>query len=174
MALAHERGAHAWGLDHDPNGNRTVRGDLRQLPVADQSVDVVLAECSICLADDLKATLQEARRILDDGRLALSDVVVDGDPPELPAPVRDALCLDGTRDRDYLLSGVEQAGFSIQNTRDHREDLLAMRDELTERVDYEQLLTAVGRTELLGQVRDLEHAVEDGRISYISLVASTE
>lgn len=174
VALARRRDARAWGLDRDPSGSGTLRGDLQHLPVTNDAVDVVLAECSLCLAADLGGALAEACRCLvDDGRLALSDVIVDGDIPNLPAMVTDALCLDRPRDREYLIGRLEATGFSVREIRDHRQDLLAMRDDLAERVDYEALLTAMGRPDLVGAVRDLERAVEDGRVGYVSIVADT-
>ncbi|PSP93754.1 hypothetical protein BRC91_09190 [Halobacteriales archaeon QS_4_62_28] len=76
---------------------------MTALPVSDGAVDVVLAECVLCLADDLDAALAETDRVLaPDGRLALSDVVVEGDVPDLPDPIARALCLTGSRERRSL------------------------------------------------------------------------
>lgn len=173
-ALARERGATAVGVDRDPGGARPVRGDLSHLPVADCSVDVVLTECVLCLSGDISVPLAEARRALDaGGRLALSDLVVEGSVPDLPSGVAEALCLTGTRDRDHLLAGVREAGFEVREVRDHREDLLAMRDRAKARVDYEGLLGAMGERgrDLLDGIERAERAVEEGRIGYVSLVA---
>jgi SAM-dependent methyltransferase len=186
LALAHERGADAVGVDRDPDlsdapeaggGPAAVRGDVLHLPVADGSVDVVLAECVLCLAPDLAAGLAEARRVLvPGGRLALSDVVVEGDLPELPPRLVEALCLSGDRRRDHLLDRVEAAGFAVAGVETHREDLLAMRDRAKSRVDYERLLPAFGERgrRLLDAATELERAVEDGRVGYVSLVARAE
>lgn len=173
-ALARERGATALGVDHDPGGERPVRGDFAHLPLAASSVDVVLTECVLCLSEDLSVPLAEARRALPDGgRLALSDLVVEGAVPDLPDGVAEALCLTGTRDREHLLSSVEGAGFEIREVEDHQEDLLAMRDRAAERVDYEGLLGAMGERgqALLEGIERVEQAVEEGRIGYVSLVA---
>ncbi len=177
LELARDRGARAVGLDQDPSGSGTVRGDLAALPVRGHSVDVVLSECVLCLADDLDAALAESRRVLDPGgRLALSDVVVDGDVPDLPDPVARALCLTGKRERGALLERIEAAGFTVGEVKDHREDLLAMRDQVDDAVDYEGLLGLFGARgdRLLSGIDELETAVEDGRISYVSLVATAE
>lgn len=176
LSLARQRGARAVGLDRQPDttSEGVLRGDLTDLPVRDGSVDVVLAECVLCLSPALPRSLAEGRRVLDaDGRLALSDVVVEGDPPELPAPIAEALCLTGPRGRAEVVARVERAGFAVDDVRDHREDLLAMRDRATDRVDYEGLLGALGDRgrELLEGVEQLEAAVESGRVGYVSLVA---
>jgi SAM-dependent methyltransferase len=176
LALARERGASAVGLDHDPRAPGTVRGDLAHLPVRDASVDVVLAECVLCLAD-LDRGLAEARRVLDaGGRLALSDVVVEGDLPDLPSGLTEALCLSGARERERLLGCVATAGFSVESVADHREDLLAMRDRARSRVDYAGLLGALGERgrRLRTGIEELEAAVEDGRVGYVSVVATVD
>lgn len=79
-----------------------------------------------------------------DGRLALSDVVVDGDLPSLPAPVVRALCLERSRSRSEMVQAVEDAGFVVDNVRDHRDALLTMRDQVTDRVEYERILLLLG------------------------------
>jgi SAM-dependent methyltransferase len=175
IELAQERGADAVGIDRNPDAGRTVRGDMERLPLADGSADVVLSECVLCLSESLPRALAETHRVLrPGGRLALSDVVVDGELPALPDAAAEAFCLTGTRDRDALLAAVEDAGFAVEGTRDHREDLLAMRDELAEQVDYEGLLGLLGERgqRALDAIETLETAVEDGTISYLSVVAT--
>lgn len=178
LAVAAERGADPVGLDRDPAAGRNapgpvLRGDLKHLPVRDGTVDVALSECTLCLSPDLDRTLAEVRRVLaEDGRLALSDVVVDGDLPTVPPALAEALCLTGARDRDRLLDRIGGAGFAVREVHDHREALLAMRDDLADRVDYRGLLGALGRTDIADALDDLEAAVEDGRVGYVSLVAT--
>ncbi|WP_435064622.1 class I SAM-dependent methyltransferase [Halobaculum sp. EA56] len=177
LAQARDRGATAAGIDRSPDrvpGTATVRGDLAALPVADGAVDVALAECVLCLADDLDGALADvARTLAPEGRLALSDVVVDGDLPALPGVIERTLCLDGDRRRERLVDAVEDAGLTVVDRRDHPEDLLEMRDRVRAAVDYETLLGAMGERgeRLLDGVHDLEEAVEDRRVGYLSLVA---
>jgi SAM-dependent methyltransferase len=176
LTVARRRGADALGVDPDPPAGSAgvVRGDARALPIRDGTVDVVLAECVLCLTD-LPLALAEARRVLDGrGRLALSDVVVDGDGPAVPDRVAEALCLDGARSRDRLLTRLTDAGFDVEVVEDHHDELLAMRDRVTDRVDYAGLLGLMGDRgrRVLTALEELEAAVEDGRVSYVSVVAS--
>lgn len=179
LALARDRGATAVGLDRDPATGEgaephTVRGDFTRLPVADASVDAALAECVLCLSPDLDRSLAECRRVLaPGGRLAVSDVVTEGDPPDLPAALAEPLCLTGDRERARLLARIEAAGFTVRDVRNQRADLLAMRDRAAERVDYERLLPALGERgrRLLDGIHDLEDAIEAGRVGYVSVVA---
>jgi arsenite methyltransferase len=176
LPVARQRGAHAVGIDPEPSTDRALRGDATALPLQDACVDVLLAECVLCLTD-LDAALGEANRILTDrGRLALSDVVVDGDRPDVPETVADALCLTGARSRDRLTERIEAAGFEVQDIADHHDDLLAMRDRVTDQVDYEGLLGLMGERgqRALSAIEDLEAAVEAGDVSYVSLVATAQ
>lgn len=176
LPVARQRGAHAVGIDPEPSTDRALRGDATALPLQDECVDVLLAECVLCLTD-LDAALGEANRILTDrGRLALSDVVVDGDRPDVPETVADALCLTGARSRDRLTERIEAAGFEVQDIADHHDDLLAMRDRVTDQVDYEGLLGLMGERgqRALSAIEDLEAAVEAGDVSYVSLVATAQ
>lgn len=182
VELARRHGAFALGVDRDPrHTRRAVRGDLNHLPVADSSFDVVLSECSMCLSSDLSVALSEARRVLEQGgRLALSDVTVDDDTDlsGLPDAVVQTLCLDGDRDRTAFLRKVEEAGFEVSDNdvRDHRDDLLRIRDEIEEKVDYRGLLSLMGDRgrRVLDGVNEMEEAVEDGRVGYVSVVATAE
>jgi len=174
LMAARERGADALGVDPSPGADQAVRGDATALPVRDGSVDVVLAECVLCLTDPPVA-LAEARRVLDGGgRLALSDVVVEGERPAIPDQVARALCLDGARSRDRLTASLAAAGFDVRGVDDHHDELVAMRDRVADRVDYEAVLGLMGERgrRALDAIEELETAVENGRVSYVSVVAS--
>ena len=173
LSVARDRGADAIGVDPSPGTDRALRGDATALPIRASSVDVLLAECVLCLTD-LPAALSEASRVLDaGGRLAVSDVVVDGEGPDVPESVADALCLSGARSRDRLRSELAAAGFEARTVADHHDDLLAMRDRVAGRVDYEGLLGVMGERgrRALDAIETLETAVEDGSVSYVSVVA---
>ena len=57
-----------------------VEGYLEQLPLADESVDVVISNCAINLSADKPKVIAEAARVLKaGGRFAVSDVIADPD-----------------------------------------------------------------------------------------------
>lgn len=93
-------------------------GDLETLPVDDESVDVVISNCSINLCPDKRGAYAEAFRVLRaGGRMAVSDLVIEG---ELPEQVRGSLkawaqCIAGALPREEYLETIGQAGF--QNLR---------------------------------------------------------
>ncbi len=89
-------------------------GEMEDMPLPGESVDVVISNCVINLSPDKDAVFGEAFRVLrPGGRLSVSDIVVDG---ELPAPIRQNLnawagCIAGALDEADYLDKIRAAGF---------------------------------------------------------------
>lgn len=89
-------------------------GEIEQLPVADDSVDVILSNCVINLSPDKPAVFAEAFRVLKKGgRLAISDIVAVGQMPD--ALVKDVAaltgCIAGAAPVDAMVTMLRAAGF---------------------------------------------------------------
>ncbi|WP_323190210.1 arsenite methyltransferase [Halostella sp. PRR32] len=90
-------------------------GEIEHLPVADESVDVILSNCVINLSADKSQVFREAFRALrPGGRLAISDVVLTTElPTDLRAdPSSVAACIGGASSIPALESMLSDAGFT--------------------------------------------------------------
>jgi arsenite methyltransferase len=89
-------------------------GEIENLPVADNHVDVVISNCVINLSPDKEKVFSEAFRVLKPGgRLMVSDIVL---LTELPGPIKDSIeayigCLAGAVLKDEYLAAIQDAGF---------------------------------------------------------------
>ncbi len=89
-------------------------GEIEHLPVADQSVDVVISNCVVNLSPDKPAVYQEAFRVLrPGGRVAVSDIVTRvALPPEITADLAlVGACVGGAATVDDTVRWLEAAGF---------------------------------------------------------------
>lgn len=93
-------------------------GEIEHMPVANDTVDVIISNCVINLSPDKKQVFSEALRVLKPGgRLAISDVVAS---TELPDEIRDDLalysgCMAGASQIAELQTILESLGFEQIN-----------------------------------------------------------
>jgi arsenite methyltransferase len=89
-------------------------GEIEHLPVADQSVDVIISNCVINLSPDKLQVFREAFRVLKPGgRLAISDIVAC---IPLPKELREDMylvsgCVGGAATMEELTAMIREAGF---------------------------------------------------------------
>jgi arsenite methyltransferase len=101
-----------------------LKGTIEEVPLPDDSVDVVISNCVINLSGDKPAVFREAARILrPGGRFAVTDVVADTDMDE--ATRRDMQqwtgCIAGALTEDEFRRELSEAGFSEIEVREtHR------------------------------------------------------
>ena len=91
-----------------------LKGEIEDIPLPDNSVDVVISNCVINLSANKDRVLRETFRVLKPGgRLAVSDVVTRG---EVPAEIRKNVllwigCVAGALAEDEYRSKLHAAGF---------------------------------------------------------------
>src|SRR5438477_2282700 len=124
-------GGHAYGVDMTDemlaiaNRNRDkagvtnatfLKGSIEAIPLPDASVDVVISNCVINLAEDKAAVIQEAFRVLrPGGRFAVADMVeLEPLSPELKQRLDSwAGCISGTVPIDEYRATLMNAGFGV-------------------------------------------------------------
>ncbi len=89
-------------------------GEIENLPVADNSVDVVISNCVIVLSPDKRKVFSEAFRVLKPGgRLLISDIVLLS---QLPNFIKNSIeayigCVSGAISKNEYLREIRAAGF---------------------------------------------------------------
>jgi SAM-dependent methyltransferase len=105
-----------------------LKGEIEDIPLPDNSVDVIISNCVINLSGDKDRVFSEAYRVLKPGgRFAVSDVVVRGD---ISSEIRENVllwvgCIAGALGDDEYVSKLAKAGFNkieIEPTRVYRID----------------------------------------------------
>ena len=92
-----------------------LKGEIENIPLPDNSVDVVISNCVINLSADKDRVLREAFRVLKPGgRFAVSDVVVRG---EVHEEVRKSMllwvgCIAGALEEKEYAAKLARAGFA--------------------------------------------------------------
>ena len=142
-------------------GNVSFReGRLEALPVADASVDAVTSNCVINLVPDKGAVFQEVARVLKPGgRLVVSDIVLDG---ELPEVLRNDLlayvgCVSGAMQRGQYFGLLEAAGLGQVEVLKDVDYLAAVAGTLPEEAQALLDRSAVRPEELAGKVRSVTY-----------------
>ena len=123
-----------------------LKGEIENIPLPNNSVDVIISNCVVNLSSDKDRVLKEAFRVLKPGgRFAVSDVVVRG---EVPQAIRKSMelwvgCVAGAlSDQDYLeklgAAGFENASIEVTrvySVEDARGFLSGQGDELNRLAD---------------------------------------
>src|SRR5499425_267100 len=105
-----------------------LKGEIENIPLPDNSVDVIISNCVINLSADKDCVLREAFRVLKPGgRFAVSDVVTRG---AIPNEIRQKVllwvgCIAGALDETEYRSKLKAAGFEqvdLEPTRVYKVD----------------------------------------------------
>ena len=90
-------------------------GEMEEMPLGDESVDVIISNCVINLSPDKDRVFSEAYRVLrPGGRIAVSDIVTHGTLPDAVRSNMEAWagCVAGALEEPVYLEKIRQAGFT--------------------------------------------------------------
>ncbi len=92
-----------------------LKGEIENIPLPDNSVDVIISNCVINLSGDKDRVLREAFRVLKPGgRFAVSDIVVRGEAPEAARRSVELWvgCVAGALEEEEYRAKLAAAGFT--------------------------------------------------------------
>lgn len=90
-------------------------GEIEDLPIENDSIDVIISNCVINLTPDKLTAYKEAFRVLkESGRILVSDLVTEG---EIPEDIKRSFqawseCTAGAMEKQAYLDTIKEAGFS--------------------------------------------------------------
>lgn len=108
-----------------------VKGDIEEMPLPDNSFDVVVSNCVLNLVPDKNKAFAQIKRVLKpNGHFCVSDVVIKG---ELPEKLRKdaemyAGCVSGAISMNDYLNIINDQGF--ENVTIHKQKMISIPDEV--------------------------------------------
>ena len=91
-------------------------GEIENLPIQDENIDIVISNCVINLSSDKLKVFKEAYRVLKkNGKMYVSDIVLFGELTEEQKTSPDLLsgCVAGALQKEDYLELIKQAGFKV-------------------------------------------------------------
>ncbi len=108
-----------------------MQGDIENIPVADNTADVIVSNCVLNLVPNKDGVFKEILRVLKPGgHFSISDIVLVG---ELPANIKNAAemyagCVEGAIQKDDYLQLIEANGF--KNITLQKEKVITIPDDI--------------------------------------------
>lgn len=118
-------------------------GDIEQMPVNDDTANVIVSNCVLNLVPNKDAVIKEIFRVLKPGgHFSISDIVLEG---ALPAGIREAAemyagCVSGAIQKEVYLELIRSNGFT--NIRLQKEKKILVPDDILRRYLSQQELDA--------------------------------
>ncbi|MGH2914006.1 MAG: class I SAM-dependent methyltransferase [Solirubrobacteraceae bacterium] len=160
-----------------------VRGDAAALPFADGAFDLILCECSLSTFADKQRAVAEFRRVLaPGGRLAVSDVIVEGAlPTSLTGAFATVACVGGALSSEGYRGLFEKAGLCNSASEPRVEDAERFASGIEDRLRGARLLgiappagAPIGIEEAIGAARESRQAIAAGALGYAIFIAVAE
>ena len=92
-------------------------GEIENLPIEDNSIEIIISNCVINLSPDKEKVFKEAYRVLKkDGKMFVSDIVLLGELSEEQKNDSDLLsgCVAGALQKEDYLNIIKKVGFKVK------------------------------------------------------------
>ena len=92
-------------------------GDIENLPIQENSVDVIISNCVINLAPNKTKVFEEAYRVLKKGgKMFVSDIVLLGELTKEQKQDKELIsgCVSGALQKEDYINKIKMAGFDVR------------------------------------------------------------
>ncbi|MFA5174382.1 MAG: arsenite methyltransferase [Candidatus Pacearchaeota archaeon] len=99
-------------------------GDIEELPVEDNSIDIIISNCVINLAPDKDKVFKEGHRVLKkNGKMYVSDIVLLGKLTKEQKNNKELLsgCVAGALQKEDYIKKIKKAGFKVKILQENKE-----------------------------------------------------
>jgi len=154
-------------------------GEIENLPLADESVNLVISNCVINLSPNKKRVFEEAFRVLKSGgRIMVSDIAL---LKELPNFIRNSMtayvgCVSGAIMKNEYLNVISDAGFQdvevVEETR-YPTELIDLEDPTVQTILYELNISSEQAKEMIENLIDIVSITVNGKKQINLLKKST-
>ncbi len=142
-------------------------GEMEEVPLPDESVDVIISNCVINLSPDKDAVFAESFRVLKPGgRIVVSDIVTHGELPSLISTTIEAWagCLGGALSEEAFLGKMQTAGLTDVTVT--QRDFIKV-DDFLDLPDVQEMIKKISQSLPLDWLREQV----DGKIASIKVTA---
>jgi ubiquinone/menaquinone biosynthesis C-methylase UbiE len=150
--------------------------DAEQLPFKDNSFDIVISECVVCLTPDKQKALNEKARVLKPGgKIVMHDVVTRTSMPEAirTDPQLYCGCIGGAVSQDEYIKMLEKAGLTEVKAVDqsnNQDPAYSVRVSLKKALNSAVLMTAISLKDDKS-FQEIVNFVRNGGLGYVLFTA---
>ena len=158
-------------------------GDAEKIDFENESFDFVIAECSFCLFPDKKKASDEMFRVLkSDGKLGMSDVVVNGELPEkMKSILYKFICIEDARSENEYKNILESSGFRNFYFEDRKDDVLNLLEGIRKKIFFLELAKGFDKidikidpADIRENLKGIKGCVDNDIMSYILITAEKQ
>jgi len=157
------------GLDHLID---VVHGSFEEIPLPDNSFDIVWSQDAIVHSADRDRVVAEAYRVLKPGgQFILTDLMQDDNIPEgVLGPVLDRIHLDSLGSFKFYWHEARKNGFELMSINNMSQHLVTHYDRVRQETEkrYEEIVDACGREYIDQMIQGLNHWVKAGHQGHLN------
>ncbi len=129
-----------------------VVANAEKLPFEDQSFDVIISECSLCLFQNKELAILEMNRLLKfGGRLGITDVAIEKKLPiDIEKMIFKVTCISDALSMNGYRQVLEKGGFIIHFLENRKTYVNKMIDDIKKKIFFAEIAKGLNKKDLQG------------------------